>query len=92
MASGSVYRRDERKKPWVAHVSWMEGTRRRQAKRAFLTKREAQLALYRRWLERAGIVTNGHPVEVSPLFAIEADEVRTRIPPGFVVSGPTHLK
>ncbi len=45
MASGSVYRRDDRKKPWIAHVSWLEGSRRRQSKRAYATKKEAQLAL-----------------------------------------------
>jgi len=25
MANGTVYRRDDRKKPWVVHVSWLEG-------------------------------------------------------------------
>lgn len=45
MASGTVYRRPDRKKPWVAHATWMEGARRRQSKRSFATKKEAQLAL-----------------------------------------------
>ena len=45
MASGNVYRRSDRKKPWVAHIAWSEGTRRRQAKRSFVTKRQAQQAL-----------------------------------------------
>jgi integrase len=30
MANGSVYRRDDRKKPWIVHISWHEGERRRQ--------------------------------------------------------------
>ena len=45
MANGTVYRRDDRKKPWVAHVSWHEGDRRRQSKRSYSTKKEAQAAL-----------------------------------------------
>ncbi len=45
MANGTVYRRDDRKKPWIAHVSWHEGDRRRQSKRAYPTKKEAQQAL-----------------------------------------------
>lgn len=45
MANGTVYRRDDRKKAWVAHVSWLEGDRRRQTKRSYSTKREAQEAL-----------------------------------------------
>ena len=45
LASGTVYRRDDRKKPWVAHATWMEGARRRQSKRSFATKKEAQTAL-----------------------------------------------
>jgi len=45
MANGTVYRRDDRKKPWVAHVSWHEGDRRRQSKRSYSTKKEAQATL-----------------------------------------------
>ena len=45
MANGTVYRREDRKKPWVAHVSWHEGDRRRQSKRSYSTKKEAQQAL-----------------------------------------------
>lgn len=45
MANGSVYRRDDRRKPWIVHVSWHEGDRRRQSKRSHATKREAQHAL-----------------------------------------------
>lgn len=49
-------------------------------------------ALHAGWLNRAKVSANGHPVEVSPLFALDADELATKIPPGFVVTGPTLLK
>ena len=45
MANGTVYRRDDRKKPWIAHVSWHGGDRRRQSKRSYWTEKEAQQAL-----------------------------------------------
>jgi hypothetical protein len=45
MANGSVYRRDDRKKPWFAHIAWHEGERRRQSKKSYATKREAKSAL-----------------------------------------------
>jgi len=45
MANGSVYRRDDRKKPWIAHISWHEGDHRRQSKKSYATKKEAQSAL-----------------------------------------------
>lgn len=41
MANGTVYRRDDRKKPWVVHVSWLESERRRQSKKSYSTKKEA---------------------------------------------------
>ena len=56
------------------------------------TARAAQLALYASWLERAGVPTNGHPVEVSPLFALDPDELKHKIPPGYKVTGPTLLR
>jgi UDP-N-acetylglucosamine/UDP-N-acetylgalactosamine diphosphorylase len=48
--------------------------------------------LHARWLEAAGVSVRGHPVEVSPLFALDADECRGKIPPGFAVTGPTLLR
>ena len=48
--------------------------------------------LYAGWLERAGAATNGHPVEVSPLFALDAEELAGKLQPGFVVTGPMYLK
>jgi UDP-N-acetylglucosamine/UDP-N-acetylgalactosamine diphosphorylase len=56
------------------------------------TVRAGQLALHASWLEQAGIATHGHPVEVSPLFALDPDELMRKIPAGFVVQGPTHLR
>jgi UDP-N-acetylglucosamine/UDP-N-acetylgalactosamine diphosphorylase len=56
------------------------------------TVRQAQLALHARWLERAGVPTRGHPVEVSPLFALDHDELKSKLPSEFTVDGPTHLR
>lgn len=56
------------------------------------TTRAAQIALHARWFEAAGVPTHGHPVEVSPLFALDAEELKQKLPKGFAVSGPTHLK
>jgi UDP-N-acetylglucosamine/UDP-N-acetylgalactosamine diphosphorylase len=56
------------------------------------TVRQAQLALHARWLEGAGVATRGHPVEVSPLFALDPDELKARLPGEFTVDGPTHLR
>ncbi len=47
MASGTVYRRETPSgaSSWVAHATWQEGGKRRQAKRSFRTKKAAQAAL-----------------------------------------------
>ena len=47
MASGTVYRREDSSgaSSWVAHATWQEGGKRRQSKRSFRTKKEAQAAL-----------------------------------------------
>jgi UDP-N-acetylglucosamine/UDP-N-acetylgalactosamine diphosphorylase len=54
--------------------------------------------LHAGWLERAGASVPpdrdgnpAHPVEVSPLFALDADECRAKLPRGFAVTGPTLL-
>jgi UDP-N-acetylglucosamine/UDP-N-acetylgalactosamine diphosphorylase len=54
--------------------------------------KQAIIALHGGWLERAGVRTNSHPVEVSPLFALDADELRAKIPASFTVNEPTHLR
>ncbi|MFO0798008.1 MAG: UTP--glucose-1-phosphate uridylyltransferase [Gemmataceae bacterium] len=56
------------------------------------TVRAAISALHAGWLEAAGVPTHGHAVEVSPLLALDAAELRAKIPPGVAVSGPTHLR
>jgi integrase len=47
MASGTVYRRTTPAgaSSWVAHITWQEGSKRRQAKKSFDTKKDAQSAL-----------------------------------------------
>ncbi|MFM8275199.1 MAG: UTP--glucose-1-phosphate uridylyltransferase [Gemmata sp.] len=56
------------------------------------TSRAAQIALHTEWLRRAGIDTGGHPVEVSPLFALDANELRAKIPSGTLITGPAVFK
>ncbi|HYH67057.1 MAG TPA: UDPGP type 1 family protein, partial [Urbifossiella sp.] len=56
------------------------------------TVRAALVALHAGWLEAAGVPTHGHPVEVSPLLALDAAELRSKIPPGLAVTGATHLR
>jgi hypothetical protein len=37
------------------------------------------IALHTHWLAQAGIDTSGHPVEISPLFALDAEEFVEKI-------------
>ncbi len=54
------------------------------------TAREALLRLHRGWLRAAGaIVDDQTTVEISPLFALDADEVRARVRPGARVTEGT---
>ena len=55
--------------------------------------------LHAGWLEAAGVgVPRGadgapaHAVEVSPLFALDADECRAKVKPGTKIEGPTYLR
>ncbi len=43
------------------------------------TARAAQIALHADWLRRAGIDTHGHAVEVSPLFALDAEQLAEKL-------------
>jgi UDP-N-acetylglucosamine/UDP-N-acetylgalactosamine diphosphorylase len=55
--------------------------------------RAALVALYRAWLRSAGAeVGDSTPVEISPLFALDADEVRAKIKPGSKYLEPTLIK
>ncbi|MCI0704619.1 MAG: UDPGP type 1 family protein, partial [Planctomycetia bacterium] len=56
------------------------------------TARVAQIALHTEWLKRAGIDTKGHAVEVSPLFALDADELAAKIASNLTINKPTVLK
>ncbi|MCC7087235.1 MAG: UTP--glucose-1-phosphate uridylyltransferase [Pirellulales bacterium] len=57
------------------------------------TCRAAMIALHREWLESAGAkVALGTPVEISPLFALDAAEARAKIEPGIVFDKPTYLR
>ncbi|MBN9518516.1 UDPGP type 1 family protein [bacterium] len=55
------------------------------------TVRAAISALHAGWLEAAGVPTHGHPVEVSPLLALDAAELKAKLPVGTRVAGPTLL-
>jgi UDP-N-acetylglucosamine/UDP-N-acetylgalactosamine diphosphorylase len=47
------------------------------------TARAGLLNLYRRWLQAAGVkVDDGVHVEISPLVALDEDELRVAVPPG----------
>ncbi|MCE9562277.1 MAG: UDPGP type 1 family protein [Planctomycetes bacterium] len=56
------------------------------------TVRADQIALFSRWLEAAGVPTQEQPVEISPLFALDPEELKRQIPPKFAIGGPTYLK
>jgi UDP-N-acetylglucosamine/UDP-N-acetylgalactosamine diphosphorylase len=48
---------------------------------------------HRRWLESAGVqVAPGIAVEISPLFALDAQAVAQRIEPGMVIDEPIYLR
>jgi UDP-N-acetylglucosamine/UDP-N-acetylgalactosamine diphosphorylase len=61
--------------------------------------RRAMTSLHASWLEDANVPvprspdgTPEHPVEISPLFALDAGEFRRKVEPGLVIAGPTHLR
>jgi UDP-N-acetylglucosamine/UDP-N-acetylgalactosamine diphosphorylase len=56
------------------------------------TARAAQVRLYTEWLRRIGVDPGEHPVEVSPLFALDPDELADKIARDLKVSGPTVFK
>lgn len=50
-------------------------------------------ATYREWLKSAGVdVTEGIAVEISPLFALDAEELATKVTPGERVSEPKYFR
>ncbi len=61
------------------------------------TARAAMIALHAQWLAQAGIDTRGHPVEISPLLALDAEELTEKIltqtvPIETALSGPQMLR
>jgi UDP-N-acetylglucosamine/UDP-N-acetylgalactosamine diphosphorylase len=56
------------------------------------TAQAAMIALYRRWLAKAGIhVPPGVAVEIHPGFALDAEEAAEKLPRGLVVEEPTYF-
>jgi len=51
-----------------------------------------QVALFTRWISQAGVSTHGQAVEISPLYAIDENELKTKIPQSLQVEGPTYLR
>jgi UDP-N-acetylglucosamine/UDP-N-acetylgalactosamine diphosphorylase len=50
-------------------------------------------ALHGNWLRAAGIaVAPGLPVEIAPLYALDADELATRVDRSMKCDGPVHLE
>ncbi|HWB13170.1 MAG TPA: UDPGP type 1 family protein [Pirellulales bacterium] len=51
------------------------------------------IALHRRWLEQAGArVASGVAVEISPLFALDEEELRRKLQPGTVVESALYFR
>jgi len=60
--------------------------------------RKRMSELYASWLERAGAVVNRQPdgsipfgIEISPLFSLDAEELKFKLEPGLVVDKPLYL-
>ncbi len=53
--------------------------------------KRAIVALHAGWLKQTGIDANGHAVEVSPLFALDAEELKGKIQAGLKVTQPMSL-
>jgi UDP-N-acetylglucosamine/UDP-N-acetylgalactosamine diphosphorylase len=50
------------------------------------------IAQHARWLRQAGAeVSEGVPVEICPLFALDAEELSRKVPSGFKITKPTYL-
>jgi UDP-N-acetylglucosamine/UDP-N-acetylgalactosamine diphosphorylase len=49
-------------------------------------------ALHREWLGAAGAKVNDAAVEISPWFALDAEELRGKLPPGTKIDAPVYLQ
>ncbi|MBX6315049.1 MAG: UTP--glucose-1-phosphate uridylyltransferase [Isosphaeraceae bacterium] len=63
------------------------------------TVRQRMSDLFAGWLEGAGVQVPRRPdgsvpfgIEISPLFALDAAELKAKLPPGLVVEGPLYLR
>lgn len=57
------------------------------------TAQSALIRLHRGWVHAAGaIVAEPNPIEISPLFALDADEVQQKVKPGTRFTEPTCLR
>ena len=63
------------------------------------TVRQRMSDLFADWLEQAGATVPRRPdgsvafgIEISPLFALDAEELKSKIEPGLVVEGPLYLR
>jgi len=62
------------------------------------TARELMLRLYARWLKDAGFAvpldSRGNPaapIEISPLFALDPDDLKQKLPPSYKINVPLYL-
>lgn len=57
------------------------------------TVKAQMVRVHRNWLCRAGVeVAEGIDVEINPLWALDADEVAKKLPPGTRVTEPTYFR
>jgi UDP-N-acetylglucosamine/UDP-N-acetylgalactosamine diphosphorylase len=55
--------------------------------------RAQMIALHQHWLREAGaVVEPATPVEISPIFALDASELPARVPAGTRITAPTYLR
>ena len=75
----------------IAFLKRLFGMKRRQDTPE--TVRAAMVAQHRQWLRQAGVeVAEGVDVEISPRWALDAEEVAKKIEPGTRVTEPTYLR
>ena len=56
------------------------------------TSRQAMIELHQAWLHEAGVAVDaGVTVEINPRFALDADELRSKLPPQTTVTKPTYF-
>jgi UDP-N-acetylglucosamine/UDP-N-acetylgalactosamine diphosphorylase len=59
------------------------------------TVRQALIDTAARWLRQAEVAVpeqTTYPLEISPLFALDAEELKEKLPRGYRIAGSTHLE